>query len=292
VSYCGVSDGSRSSKKINIKLAVKKIEEQLLKGNFFIFESDISGFFDNIPKRKLYKKIKSILPDDSINELIHQVIFFKIGNDIDIIKYPGLKKPQTYYGIPQGSPLSALFSNLSLVNFDNKLSSIYPDQLIRYCDDFIIMCKNFSEAKSAGNLSKILLSKEHLETAIEKTTVIDLKVTPLIFLGLEISSKKITCKKSLGQLKTEFIQDILNYSKYKKLKKTSKIIPTINSRIGGWFNTYKIYHIDKLVDELIEVIEACKLRDPRLLHVQNINKNKISHFLSESEWKKIFQKII
>lgn len=55
-------------------------------------------------------------------------------------------------GLPQGSPLSPLLSNILLDQLDNYLES-KGYRFIRYADDFSIYTKSKSEAKFIGNKS-------------------------------------------------------------------------------------------------------------------------------------------
>lgn len=66
----------------------------------------------------------------------------KLGKDI-FKKNEGLKDKENPYGIPQGSALSSVLSNIYMLNFDiavkkyvKDLNGIYR----RYCDDIIIIC--------------------------------------------------------------------------------------------------------------------------------------------------------
>jgi len=118
VSYCGVRKSHKKEKYgLNIKKAIKKLTTHVKNGNFWIFESDIKSFFDNILKDALLKKVTRVLNnDDSINRLIEQIIYFKIGNEEEVLDKL-LELPDGIKGVAQGSSLSPLFSNLYLSDF-------------------------------------------------------------------------------------------------------------------------------------------------------------------------------
>ena len=110
----------------------------------FSFERLIPSqiFFGEVNKEQLLKtQIFPTLPDDSLNDLINSALNQEIGG-LDKIK----QHQQKYFedlntGIPQGNPLSPLLSNIYLSPFDIYLKK-RGYNLVRYADDFIILCKN------------------------------------------------------------------------------------------------------------------------------------------------------
>ena len=57
-------------------------------------------------------------------------------------------------GVPQGSPLSPLISNVMLHELDTEMERRHL-RFVRYTDDFSIYCKTESDARKTGNLSLI-----------------------------------------------------------------------------------------------------------------------------------------
>lgn len=74
-------------------------------------------------------------------------------------------------GILQGSPLSPVLANLYLNDFDQFLSE-QETQLVRYCDDFVILCRTQEEAKSALEMAKHELFKKGLTLHPDKTRIL------------------------------------------------------------------------------------------------------------------------
>lgn len=74
-------------------------------------------------------------------------------------------------GILQGSPLSPILANLYLNDFDlffNKRET----QLVRYCDDFVILCRTREEAENALKTAKLELFKKGLALHPDKTRIL------------------------------------------------------------------------------------------------------------------------
>lgn len=86
-----------------------------------------------------------------------------------------VRKNQNIYGIPQGSPISALFANIYMLDCDKRIHELvlqYNGFYMRYSDDFIIVIPNVSENKMITIYSKIkyiLNSVPNLKLQQEKT---------------------------------------------------------------------------------------------------------------------------
>lgn len=74
-------------------------------------------------------------------------------------------------GILQGSPLSPVLANLYLTEFDRKFMQSGA-KLVRYCDDFVILCRTKAEAKAALQTARNELAKRHLALHPEKTRIL------------------------------------------------------------------------------------------------------------------------
>lgn len=165
---------------------------------------DVKGFFDNIDHATLKQAWCEVLSVDKLPE-DHYAIFksltrYSYGNRDAIFKHcnitknskkNGLKRicdikffrnnlrkdfiirHEESYGIPQGSPISGLLSNIYMMSFDKaivrsaeKLNSKY----YRYCDDILIICKGEHEL-FFFNMVHCLLAKLKLETNSKDQTV-------------------------------------------------------------------------------------------------------------------------
>lgn len=73
-------------------------------------------------------------------------------------------------GTLQGAPISPLLSNIYLHPFDLELQS-RQHRLVRYCDDFLVLCQSEAEARSALEVSRAALDKRRLQLSAEKTDV-------------------------------------------------------------------------------------------------------------------------
>jgi RNA-directed DNA polymerase len=85
-----------------------------------------------------------------------------------IRKLRAMAAPPT--GALQGAPISPLLSNIHLHPFDVALTQ-RGLRLIRYCDDFVILCRTQAEAREAKKLAESLLRERKLRLSAEKTHV-------------------------------------------------------------------------------------------------------------------------
>ena len=229
----GVSfSGSGEKKnKVGYLNAFNSLKENIKQDKKYVYESDIKGFFDNINKDLLLEKILKKLPDDSLKELLRDIIYFSIHNRAEIESK--IKLSEFNKGLSQGSPLSPLFANIFLIDFDNEMKTMCGTSLIRYVDDFIICADTKETAKTLGFAAEEKLKKIGLEIAIEKTDVYDLrdKSTSIDFLGLKITKFSILQKKNQKKVISKICKEYLNFKylcrKYKKYdfsKKSGRIV--------------------------------------------------------------------
>ena len=145
----------------SVKLAVYKIKEYYEQGYHWIVDADIDAFFDSVDHALLLSKFTKYVSIPYIQKLI------KLWLKAEIWDGKSLIVPQK--GIPQGSPISPILANLFLDELDEAfLKKGY--KIVRYADDFIILCKKPDEAMNARQLSKQTLEKLHLQLDEEQIT--------------------------------------------------------------------------------------------------------------------------
>ncbi len=75
-------------------------------------------------------------------------------------------------GVPQGSPLSPMLANLYLDHLDETLLDDNK-KLVRYADDFLVLCKSRKAAENALELTEEVLHSLRLRINRTKTRVVD-----------------------------------------------------------------------------------------------------------------------
>ncbi len=227
---------------------------------------DIKGFFDNINHQILKSKWEKVvdlpmLPPDQY-KIFKSLTKFSYLNKTTLLKHLKIdlgklsNKPKTLlslfsekrdyekfnrlrtnniittnkniFGIPQGSPMSAVLSNIYLIDFDKKMleySEEYGFLYRRYCDDILFLC-NSSNASTVKDKARIEIQNYHLQIQTDKEEEVifmqnskgalrsfDLKkinsypgtinesnefkfYKPLQYLGFEYNGKNITIRSS------------------------------------------------------------------------------------------------
>ena len=141
-------------KKYGVEDAIRRMARLYHEGKKVILEADIEKFFDSVNMDTLVKqKVFPALRDDSLNDLILAGLQQEIGYETDLTDYQLAAFEKTKGGIPQGSALSPLLSNICLSDFDQRMIS-EGFGLIRYADDFIVMCENEEQAAHAFVIAK------------------------------------------------------------------------------------------------------------------------------------------
>ena len=155
--------------------AIAAVKKALMQQRHYVVQADIEDFFPSIDLCKLEECLDKIMPQSDI--LIRQVIK-KVLYTPKKYKKNILPREQ---GLIQGSPLSPILANLYLDAFDKQLLALNLP-IIRYGDDFVIMCLSHQEAEQALDLIKSLLHPLGLILATHKTRISHLQ-TGFEFLG-------------------------------------------------------------------------------------------------------------
>tara|TARA_R110002012_G_scaffold321316_1_gene548630 strand:- start:1289 stop:2158 length:870 start_codon:yes stop_codon:yes gene_type:complete len=129
--FSAYSFGFRSSR--NAAQAVKHVQACIKSGHKIAVDVDLSKFFDRVDHDLLMHKLGCRINDKPLMQLIGK--YLRAG-----IVDKG-KRYQTREGVPQGSPLSPLLSNIMLDELDKTLEK-RGHCFARYADDFTILVKS------------------------------------------------------------------------------------------------------------------------------------------------------
>ena len=230
----------------NAQQAVLKSLEYINSGYQHIVDIDLKGFFDEVDHclllNLLYRKVKCPVTMQLIRRWLRAPIWVN-GRLIKRRK-----------GVPQGSPLSPLLSNIMLHELDMEMER-QGLRFVRYADDFSIYCKTRSEARKTGNNIYLFL-RDRLKLPInrEKSGL----RRPVNFSILGYGFVPTYQKGIKGQY-----QLIVEKSRWKELKAklkeaTRKTTPmTFDERVQkikeiqrGWINYFRLANIRGKLNEL------------------------------------------
>lgn len=131
-------------------------------GYRYVLDADIRGFFDNVDWSRLFRKLRALFPFEPLRSLVEAWVQAPV-------ELEGQLLPRKR-GLPQGSPVAPLLANLYLDQFDDDLLGA-DFRLIRYADDFVVLCRNLERAREAHEAAKRALAELGLELNEEKTAV-------------------------------------------------------------------------------------------------------------------------
>ena len=124
----------------NAHQALAAIVEALRSGRLEVVDADLSKYFDTIPHDRLMKLVARRTSDGSVLHLLRQWLDAPIVEEDKAGKKRVLPNRQ---GVPQGGVISPLLANLYLNALDwavNDASVRGQPVLVRYADDFVILC--------------------------------------------------------------------------------------------------------------------------------------------------------
>lgn len=230
----------------NAHQAILQAQKYIYEGCNYIADIDLKSFFDEVDHeillRLLYVKVKCPVT----LRLIRQWLRVPIEVNGKLVK--------RRKGVPQGSPLSPLLSNIMLHELDKELEK-RGHRYVRYADDFSIYTKSKKAARRAGN-SICLFLKNTMKLPVNRDKSGIRKPVQFKILGHEFVP---TYKKG----ETGKYQVVVSEKKWKTLKTelrriTNKTAPlTFDQRIAqlktvhrGWINYFRMASIQSKLKEL------------------------------------------
>jgi group II intron reverse transcriptase/maturase len=237
------SFGFRPNK--NLHQAVLKAQDYINDGFQYIVNIDLKTFFDEVDHclllQLLYRKIKC--PDTL--RLIRKWLRAPILINGKLVK--------RRKGVPQGSPISPLLSNIMLHELDRELEK-QGLRFVRYADDFSIYLKTKETARQVGNnIYKFLKDKLKLPINREKSnicrpvnfTILGFDFVPTYTKGEKGKYQLVVSKKSWTKLK----QKLKLITRKTTPMSLDKRIQKLTEVQRGWINNFRMASIySKLKD--------------------------------------------
>ena len=143
--------------------------------------------------------------------------------------------PQNEFCTFVGGVLSPLLSNISLDPLDHLLAA-KGFEMVRYADDFVILCRTAEEAAQALELVKHWTTDNGLKLHPTKTKIVDVRVEVFDFLGHRFyQDRHYVRRKSLKK----FQDTIRSKTKRNNGTSLSVIIGSLNPTLRGWFGYFQ-----------------------------------------------------
>jgi RNA-directed DNA polymerase len=210
------------------KDALREVDRLLKEGYAHVVDADLKGYFDSIPHDKLMAGVAGSISDGRVLALIDGFLRQDIMTD--------MARWQPTTGTPQGAVLSPLLANIYLHPLD-QLMEEHGWRMVRYADDFVILCRTQDEALAALRQVEAWVVANGLTLHPEKTRVGDSREPGqgFEFLGYRFEAgRRLVRKKSLKALKDK----VRTKTRRSRGDSLERIIGDLNPLLRGWFGYF------------------------------------------------------
>jgi len=226
------------------KDALRRVNQLLKQGLTWVVDADLKSYFDTIPHEQLLRAIEEKVADGRVLELICKYLKQGVLEE--------MREWQPEAGTPQGAVISPLLSNIYLDPLD-KLLAASGFEMVRYADDFVVLCRSEAEAQNAMEVVQQWTVTAGLTLHPEKTRIVDAcQLGGFDFLGYHFErGEKRPRRKSLKKFKDK----IRAKTKRNSGQSLQVIIANVNRTTRGWFAYFKHSHLYTFrpLDQLIRV---------------------------------------
>ena len=242
--------------KKNATQALEAVREAGNWGHNFVVDADIKAYFDSIDQSKLMEMIGERVSDRRVHKLMRQWLRAGVLEDGTV--------RETLAGTPQGGVISPLLANIYLNRFDRAWDECKQlGVLVRYADDFVILCKTESQAKEAlGRVAK-LMTGLGLTLHPEKTRLVDLRQGKggFTFLGCAVRKRRSIQRNPLKHFMQRWPSPRAQKAIRSRIhelttvrgngaKNLDEVVERLNPVLRGWGNYFRTGNADREFNEM------------------------------------------
>ncbi len=213
------------------KDALRRVDALLHEGYTWVVDADLKSYFDTIPFGRLMDRVQAKVADGRVVGLIEAYLQAEVMDTLSTWT------PEA--GCPQGAVLSPLLSNVYLDELDHQMAR-HGHQMIRYADDFVILCRSEQEAREALERVRQWTAEAGLTLHPEKTRIVDATQRGgFDFLGYHFErGYRWPRKNSMRKLRDA----IRAKTRRTNGHSLGDIIRSVNLTLRGWFEYFKHSH--------------------------------------------------
>jgi RNA-directed DNA polymerase len=211
------------------KDALREVDGHIKAGYTFVVDADLKSYFDTIPHERLMEQVEQRISDGELLDVIRLFLRQEVMEGMESWTPTG--------GTPQGAVLSPLLANIYLHPLD-KLVLGAGMKMVRYCDDFVILCEDQRQAEDALRLVREWTEDNGLTLHPDKTHIGDCSQPSqgFEFLGYRFEAgRRWIRRKSIKALRDK-VREKTRRARSGSMK---SIILELNPTLKGWFNYFK-----------------------------------------------------
>jgi len=215
------------------------------RGHHWVVDADIESFFDSIDHELLMERVAMRISDRRVLKWIRH--WLKAG----VMEEGRVRKSTT--GTPQGGVISPLLANIYLSALDEAWEREHGHlgRLVRYADDFVVLCRTREAARLAMERIQGILEGLHLRLHPEKTRLVELGVGKegFDFLGCHFRVMRSHFRgksylfrwpssRAMKALRAK-IRGLTGRRRWAGLRDIREVIAQLNPLLRGWGNYFR-----------------------------------------------------
>ena len=211
------------------KDALRRVQALLDEGHTWIVDADLKSYFDTIPKDRLMSRVAERIADSRMLALIRSYLDQEVMEELT-------RHEPTERGTPQGAVISPLLANIYLDPLDHLLA-VSGVEMVRYADDFVLLCRSAEEAKAALARVQTWVEENGLTLHPEKTRLVDAtQPGGFDFLGYHFErGYRWPRRKAMDRLRDK-VRELTPRTSGVSMEST---VSQLNEVLRGWFGYFK-----------------------------------------------------
>jgi len=219
---------------LGCKDALREVDRLLNAGYTHVVDADLARYFDTIPQARLLSRVADRISDSRLLALIEHWLNQDVVKDLD--------RWTPTAGTPQGAVISPLLANIYLHDLDLHMAG-HGFRMVRYADDFVILCGSADEAERALEQVRAWVSAHGLSLHPDKTHVGNCRLPGqgFDFLGYRFEAGRRWVR---DRSRNAFRERVRRRTRRCSGQSLERVIAQLNPFLKGWFAYFR--HADRL----------------------------------------------